>query len=109
MQPQPLHPGINSGASLLFHLLFHFLLKRYAIVNNPAIANIASNAGTPFFSDAGIFVTVAAGDGVGTGVGGIGVTVGDGVEIGGVDVGVTDGEVIGVSVIDLLRASSRFS
>ena len=58
-QPQPLHPAINCEASPLFHFL---LLKRYAIANNPVIANITSNPRISFFSDAGFSVTVAVGE-----------------------------------------------
>jgi len=55
-----------------------FPLKRYATANNPAVANITSNPCTPFSSDVGIFVTVAAGEGVV----GVGVSVGTGVTVG---------------------------
>ena len=42
LKPRPRHPRMNSGASLLFHLL---LLKRYATANDPAIEKMASKHG----------------------------------------------------------------
>ena len=96
-KPQPYHPRINSGASPLFYLL---LLKRYATANNPAIANITSNPGTPFSSGVGVGLGVGAGVTIGVGETvtvsvGVGVTTGVGA---GVGVVVAVGDIVVVRV-----------
>ena len=69
VKPRPRHPRMNSGASPLFHCL---LFKIYATANNPAITEMASNAGVlaSFFVDVGIpfgcFSDFTVGDDVGS-------------------------------------------